>query len=89
MFGAAVLDESMHKSAVSFGVSGSDTKGKEAIMVVSKNNPGPTFHNGEDGMLSTMVLTIGITLAGAVSPCGSMVLIIGITLVGVISPCGL
>ena len=57
-------------------------------MVVSKNNPGPTFNNGEAGVLSTMVLTTGITLVGAVSPYGSMVLIIGIMLVGVISPCG-
>ena len=57
-------------------------------MVVLKNNPGPTFNNGEAGMLSTMVLTVEITLAGAVSPCGSMVVIIGITLVGAISPCG-
>ena len=82
--GAAVLDESMHKSVVSFGVSGGDTKGKEAIMVVSKNNPGP-FE--EAGMFSTMELSTGITLAGVVSPCGSMVLIIGITLAGVVSPC--
>ena len=60
--GVAVLDESMHKSAVSFGVSGGDTKGNGAVMVVSANNPRPTFNNGEAGMLSTMVLTIGITL---------------------------
>ena len=84
-----MLDESMHKSAVSFHVRGGDTKGKEVVIVVSANNPGPTFNNGEDGMLSTMVLTTGITLACVVSACGSMVLIIGITLVGVISPCGL
>ena len=83
-----MLDESMQKSTVSFGVSGGDTKGKEVVMGVSANKPGPTFNNGEAGMLSTMVLTAGITLAGAVSPCGSMVLIIGITLVGAISPCG-
>ena len=44
--GAAVLDESMHKSTVSFGVGGGDTKGKGAVMVVSTNNPGPTFNNG-------------------------------------------
>ena len=82
------MDESMHKSTVSFGVSGGDTKGKEAIMVVSANNLGPTFNNGEAGMLSTMVLTARITLASAVSPCGSMVLIVGITLEGAISHCG-
>ena len=78
----------MHKSAVSFGFSGGETKGKEAIMVVLTNNPGPTFNNVEAGMLSTMVLTAGITMAGAVSPCGSMVLIVGITLAGAVSPCG-
>ena len=78
----------MHKYAVSLGVSGGDTKGKEAIMVVLENNPRHTFNNGEAGMLSTMVLTSGITLAGVVSPCGSMVLIIGIKLAGAVSPCG-
>ena len=83
-----MLDESMHKSAVSFGVNGGDTKGKQVIMVVSANNPGPTFNNGEAGMLSTMVFTTGITLAGVVNPCGSMVLIVGITLVGGVSPYG-
>ena len=77
----------MHNSVVSFGFSGGDTKEKEAIIVVSSNNPGPTFNNGEAGMLSTMVLTTEITLVGAVSPCGSMVLIVGITLVGGVSPC--
>ena len=82
------MDESMHKFAVSFGVDDGDTKGKEVVMVVSVNNTGPTFNNGEVGMLSTMVLTAGITLAIVVFPCGSMVLIIGITLAGVVSPCG-
>ena len=82
-----MLDESMHKYAVSFGVGGGDTKGKEVIMVVSANNLGPTFNNGEDGMLSSMVLTAGIALVGAVSPCGSMVLIVGIIL-GAVIPCG-
>ena len=84
-----MLDESMHKFTVSFGVGGGDTKGKEAVMMVSKNNPGPTFNNGEASMLSTMVLTARITLAGVVSLCRSMVLIVGITLAGVVSPCGL
>ena len=58
-------------------------------MVVSTNNLGPTFDNGEAGMLSTMVLTIGITLVGVVCPYRSMVLIVGIALAGVISPCRL
>ena len=78
----------MHKSVVSFGVSGGDTKGKGAVMVVSENNPGTIFNNGEVGVFSTMVLTTGITFACVVIPCGSMVLIIGITLEGVVSPCG-
>ena len=56
-------------------------------MVVSKNNLGPTFNNGEAGMLLTMVLTAGITLACVVIPYGSMVLIVGIMLAGVVSPC--
>ena len=77
----------MHKFAVSFGVSNGDTKGKESIIAISKNNPWPTFNNGEDGMFSTMVLAVGITLAGTVSPCGSIVLIVGITLAGAVSPC--
>ena len=83
-----MLDESMHKSVVSFSVDDGDTEGKEAIMVVSANNPGPTFNNGEAGMLSTMVLTAGITLGCVLIPCGSMVLIIGITLAGDVSPYG-
>ena len=78
----------MHKSVVSFGVSGGQTKGKGAIMVVLENNPGLTFNNGEAGMFSTMVLTTRITLVGTVSPCGSVVLITRITLAGVVSPCG-
>ena len=82
------MDESMHKSKVSFCVDSGDTKGKEVVMVVSANNPGPTFNNREAGMLSTMVLAVGITLTGEVSPCDSMVLIIGITLAGAVSPCG-
>ena len=62
------MDESMQKSTVLFGVRGGDTKGKESFMVVSKNNPRPTFNNGEASMLSTMVLAPRITLAGVVSP---------------------
>ena len=83
------MDESMHKFAFSFGVSGGDTKGKGAIMVVSANKPRPTFNNWKASMLSTMVLTAGITFTCMVIPFGSMVLIVGIMLVGVVSPCGL
>ena len=43
---AVVLDETMHKYAVSFCVGGGDTEGKGAVMVGSTNNPGPTFNNG-------------------------------------------
>ena len=82
------MDESMHKSVVSFCVGSGDTKGKEVVMVVSTNNPGSTFNNGEANMLSTMVLTAGITFTCVVIPYGSMVLIVGITLAGVVSPCG-
>ena len=81
-----MLYESMHKCAVSFGVTGGDTKAKEAIMVVSENKPRPTFNNGEAGMFSTMVFPAGITLVGAIGPYGSMVLIVGTTLVGVVIP---
>ena len=83
-----MLDGSMHKYVVSFGVDGGDTKGKEAVMVVLANNPGTTFNNGESGMFSSMVLTVGMTLACVVIPYGSMVLMVGITLVGAINPCG-
>ena len=82
------MDESIHKFIVSFGVSGGDTKRKEAIMGVSVNNPRPTLNNGEAGMSSTIVLTIGITFVGVVIPCRSMVLILGIKLAGVVIPCG-
>ena len=61
----------MHKYIVSFGVDGVDIKGKEAIIVVSKNNPGPTFNNKEVDVSSTVVLNIGIMFAAVVSPCGS------------------
>ena len=70
----------MQKTTVSFGVSSGDTKGKEILMGVSTRKLDPTSNNGEEGMLSTMVLATGITLDGAVNPCGSMVLTIGITL---------
>ena len=82
------MDESMHKYTVSFSVDGGDTKGKTVIMVVSTNNPGPTFNNWEAGMLLTMVLAVRIALAGVVIPYGSMVLILGVTLVDTVSPYG-
>ena len=86
--GVAVLDESMHKSAVSFGVGGGDTKGKEAIMVVSENNPGPIFNNGGADVLSIIMLIAWMTLACVVAPCGSMVVMVGIMLASAINPCG-
>ena len=81
------MDESMHKYTVSFGVGGGETKGKGAVMVVLANNLDPTFNDGEAGVLSTMVLIVGTTLACVVVPCGSMVLMVGITLVGAVNPC--
>ena len=83
-----MLDETMHKSVVSFCVGGGDTEGKGAVMVVSTNNLGPKFNNGEAGVFSTMVLIVGMTLACVVFPCGSMVVMVGIMLAGVVNPCG-
>ena len=57
-------------------------------MVVSANNPGPAFKNGEAVVLSTMVLIAGTKLACVVIYCGSMVVIIGIMLVGAVNPYG-
>ena len=85
--GATVLDETMHKSKVSFCVGGGDTNRKGVIMEVSANNPGPTFNNGEAGLFSSMVLIAGMTLACVVVPCGSMVVMVGITLAGAINSC--
>ena len=78
----------MHKYAVSFCVSGGDTNVKLAIMLVLTNNPRPTFNNGEDDVLLTMVLIAGTKLSCVVIPCGSIVLMVGITLAGAINPCG-
>ena len=57
-------------------------------MVGSVNNPRPTFNNGKAGVLSTMVLIAGVTLACVVIPCGSMVLMVRITLAGAVNPYG-
>ena len=78
----------MRACLVSFCVSGSDTKGKAAIMVVSTNNLGPTFNNGEACVFSTMVLIAGMTLACVVVPCGLIVVMVGITLAGAVNPRG-
>ena len=86
--GAAVLNETMHKSTVQFCVDGGDTNRKGAVMEVLENNPGPTFNNGEASVLSTIVLITGTTLVCVVIPCGSMVVMVGITLAGVVNPCG-
>ena len=82
-----VLDETMHKYAICFFVSGSDTNGKGAIMVGSLNNPGPTFNGGEAGVFSTTVLVAGMALACVVAPYGWVVVMVGITLVGTVNPC--
>ena len=81
-----MLDETIHKSAVCFCVSGGDTNKKGAIMVGSVNNPGPTFNSGEVGVFSTIVLVVGVMIV--VTPCGSMVVMVGITLAGIVNPCG-
>ena len=61
----------MHKSAVSLGEDGGDTKGKEAIIEVLENNPGPTFNMIGVAMLSIVVSTMGMELASAIGACGS------------------
>ena len=69
--GVIVLDDSMHKYAISLGVSGGDTKGKGVVIEDSVNNPRPTFNNGGAVVLSTVVLMVGITLVGSIGPYGS------------------
>ena len=86
--GAAVLDETMHKAAVFFCVSGGETNGKGAIMVGLVNNLGPTFNGGETGVFSTIVLVAGMTLACVFATCGSMVVMVGITLAGAVNQWG-
>ena len=76
----------MHKSVVCFCVGGGDTNGKGAVMVGSVNNLGPTFNGGEAGVFSTTVFVAGMTLACAVTPCGSMVVMVGIMLAGAVNP---
>ena len=66
-----MLDDSMHKSIVSLGVDGGDTKGKGSIIQNLVNNLGPTFNNGGAVVLSTVVSMVGITLVGSIGPCGS------------------
>ena len=66
-----VLDESMHKFAVSLGAGGGGTKGKEAIMEVSVNNLGPTANNEGVAVSSKAVSIVGITLGTVVNPYGS------------------
>ena len=83
-----MLDETMHKSIVSFSVGCGDTEGKGAVMVGSASNPWPTFNNGYAGVLSILVLIAGMTLVCVVVPCGSMVVMVEITLAGAINPCG-
>ena len=60
------MDDNMHKSALSLGGDGGDTKGKESITEVSTNNLGPTFK-----MMGVVVSIVGIMLVGVVGACGS------------------
>ena len=61
----------MHKSVVSLSGGGGDTKGKEAIIEVSANNPGPTFSMVGVTVLSNVVSIVGIMLVGFLGTCGS------------------
>ena len=83
-----MLDERIHKSTVSFCVSGGDTNGKGAVIVGLINKPRPTFNGGEASVFSTIVLVVWMMLACVVTPCSSMVVMVGITLAGVVNPCG-
>ena len=58
-----MLDETMHKSRVSFFFGCGDSEGKVVVMVGLEKNLGPTFNNGEPSVFSTMVLIAGMTLA--------------------------
>ena len=66
-----MLDDSMHKSAVSLSFGGGDTKGKGAVIEVLVNNLGPTFNNSGATVLLTVVSIVGIMLVGAIGPYGS------------------
>ena len=65
------MDESMHKSIVSLGVGGGETKGKVSVIEVSVNNPGPMFNNEGLVVMLMMASIVGMTLDGVVGPCGS------------------
>ena len=84
-----MLDETMHKSTVSFCVGGGDPNRKGSILVGLENNPGPTFNGGEAGVFSTIVLIVGMTWACVFVPWGLMVVMVEITLDGAINHGGL
>ena len=66
-----MLDQSMHKSAVSLGAGGGGKNRKEVVMVVSENNSLPTTNN--EGVVAFLkeVSIVGMTLTGVVGPYGS------------------
>ena len=63
-----VLDDSMHKYATSLGVGGGGKNGKEVVMVILGNNPVPTTNNEGVAAFLKELPTVGMTLAGVVSP---------------------
>ena len=66
-----MLDESMHKSAVSLGSDGGGKNRKEVVMVILGNNTVPIASNERVALFSKEVLMVGMTLAGVVGPYGS------------------
>ena len=65
------MDESMRKSAVSLGADGGGKNKKEDFMAILVNKMRPTSNKEGVAALSKEVSTVGMTLDGAVSPCGS------------------
>ena len=63
-----VLDESMHKSAMSLNAGGGGNDGKEVVMEVSTNNMGSI--GNKEGVVALLmeVSMVGMKLAGAVNP---------------------
>ena len=61
-----MLDDNMHKSTVSLGGSGGDTKGKEDVIEASMNKPRPTFNMIGVVVLSTVVSIVGIMFSDVV-----------------------
>ena len=65
------MDESMKKFAVSLDAGGGGKYGKEAVMELSTNNPGPIADKEGMDASSMEVSMVGMTLSGVVGPYGS------------------